>query len=190
MSHKIGGPAMYENIRFETERLVIRSFTENDLNHLNRIVNDKKIMSNVPFAEERTLDECKALLGRILSRYGESTSDEFKGFLLLVELKENSEQIGTVGLFPLTYNAIETEIFYGLFEEYYGMGYATEIGKSIIKYALYDMSISKVVATVNEKNTHSKRVLEKLGMKFEYIINDTDGSSYDGEQMYSVCKIG
>jgi len=179
---------MYENTRIETECLIIRSFSKNDLNHLYRIVNDEKIMSTVPFAEERALDECKELMGRILSRYGESTADEFKGFLLSVELKESNEQIGFVGLFPLTYDAAETEIFYGLFEDYYGMGYATEIGKSIIKYAFNDMNINKVVATVNQENEQSKRVLHKLGMKFEYVINDTDDDTYDGEYMYSIQK--
>lgn len=182
---------MYENIRIETERLTIRNFTENDLNHLYRIVNDSKIMSYVPFAKERTLVECKELMIRILTRYVESTPDTFKGFLLLVELKDNNDKIGFVGLFPLSYNAVETEIFYGLFEEYYGMGYATEIGKSIINYAFSDMNINKVVATVNQDNDVSKRVLNKLGMHFKYAINGVElkDNSYDGEHMYSIYKL-
>ncbi|WP_105617426.1 GNAT family N-acetyltransferase [Vallitalea okinawensis] len=181
---------MYRNIRIETERLIIKSFTKEDLHHLHRIVNDVEMMKYVPFAKERTLPECKKLLDRILKRYTESTSNEFKGFLLLVYLNYSNECIGFVGLFPLTYDTINTEIFYGLFEEYYGKGYATEIGKAIIQFTFDQMNLDKIVATVNKDNEVSKRVLSKIGMNFDYIIDKevTEGSSYDGELMYSISK--
>jgi RimJ/RimL family protein N-acetyltransferase len=179
---------MYENIRLETGQLIIRNFTSNDLSQLHRIMNNEEIMRYVPFAKERTLPECKELMKRILNRYKESTILNFKGFLLLVTSKHNNECVGFVGLFPLTYNIAENEIFYGLFEEHYGKGYATEIGKAIIEYGFNNMNINKIVATVNKYNEVSIRVLCKLGMYFEYEIEDEEAkdSSYDGELMYSI----
>lgn len=181
---------MYKNVKVETERLIIRSFTDNDLSHLYRIVNDETIMRYVPFAKERTLTESKELLKRILKRYEESTNFNFKGFLLIVISKYSNECVGFVGLFPLSYNMSETELFYGLFEEFYEMGYATEIGKGIIEYSFKNMNIDKIVATVDRVNEVSKRVLNKIGMVFEYIIEDeeTKNSSYEGELLYSIKK--
>lgn len=182
---------MYEHICIETERLVIKNFTNTDIYQLHRIVNNEEIMKYVPFAKERTLEECKELMKRILNRYKESTSTNFKGFLLLVFSKDSNECIGFVGLFPLTYDVKENELFYGLFEEYYGRGYATEIGKAIIEYGFKNININKIVATVNKNNKVSKRVLDKMGMHFECEIEDESakGSSYDGELMYSIEKM-
>lgn len=181
---------MYENIRIQTERLIIRNFTNSDLSQLHRIVNNEEIMRYVPFAKERTLQECKELMKRILNRYKESTILNFKGFLLLVTSKHNNECIGFVGLFPLTYDITENELFYGLFEEYYGKGYATEIGKNVIEHSFNNMKIDKIVAAVNKDNEVSKRVLSKIGMHFEYVI-DNEGvkdSSYNDELMYSISR--
>lgn len=50
------------------------------------------------------------------------------------------------------------------------------------------MNINKIVATVNKDNEVSKKVLDKMGMCFEYEIEDED-SSYDGELMYSIKNI-
>ncbi len=50
------------------------------------------------------------------------------------------------------------------------------------------MNVNKIVATVNKDNEVSKRVLDKMGMCFEYEIQDEEAkdSSYDGELMYSI----
>ncbi|MCB2299339.1 GNAT family N-acetyltransferase [Clostridium tagluense] len=181
---------MYEYIKIETERLVIGNFTNADIIQLHMIMNNEAIMKYVPFAKERTLEECQELMKRILNRYKESTISNFKGFLLLVVAKDNNECVGFVGLFPLTYDTTENELFYGLFEEHYGKGYATEIGKAIIEYGFKNMNINKIVATVNKDNEVSKRVLDKMGMCFEYEIEDEEDSSYDGELMYSIKSIG
>jgi len=182
---------MHVDIRIETERLIIRNFNESDISQLYRMVNNEAIMKYVPFAKERKLEECKELMKRILDRYKESTISKFKGFLLLVGSKDNNECVGFVGLFPLTYDISENELFYGLFEEYYGKGYATEIGKAVIEYGFKNINMNKIVATVNKDNEVSKRVLDKMGMYFEYEIDDEEAkdSSYDGELMYSIKRV-
>lgn len=176
---------MYEDIKIETDRLVIRNFTKSDLKNLHRIVNENEIMRNVPFAKERNLDECADLLDRILARYSESTSLEFKGFLLLVQSRFESDLIGVLGLFPLTYDNTEHEIFYGILSEHTNMGYATESATALIDYAFKCVKINKVVASVNKSNERSKKIMSKLGMQFDYVIQETGDNSYDDEHMYS-----
>jgi RimJ/RimL family protein N-acetyltransferase len=93
-----------------------------------------------------------------------------------------------VGLCPLTYDRTENELFYGIFNEYWGKGYGTEIACSMVKYGMEYMKLNKMVATVDEGNYISIKVLERSGMHYEKIIydEDTNDSSYVGELLYSI----
>ncbi|MBU3190763.1 GNAT family N-acetyltransferase [Clostridium bowmanii] len=180
---------MYNNIRIETEQLIIRNFMNDDLQDLYNIVNAEEIMEYVPFTKSRKIVECENLLHNIMmKRYKESTPENFVGFILLVTCKETNKVVGFVGLCPLTYDKTENELFYGLFKEYWGKGYGTEIAKSMVKYGMEYMKLSKMVATVNEGNDISIKILIKAGMNYEKIIDDEDtkDSSYEGELFYSI----
>ena len=182
---------MYENIYIETDRLKIRNFQNSDIGTLYRIVNDEEIMKYVPFTEARNLEECNELMERIIRRYSESTKESFKGFLLLVLTRETVEPLGFVGLFPATYDIAQDELFYGVFDNSRGKGYAVEMGKAVIEFGFSQVGTSRIIATVNESNSISKRVVEKMGMQFEYVIEDeaAKDSSYEGELLYSISSI-
>ena len=180
---------MYDNIRIETEQLIIRNFMNDDLQDLYNIVNAEEIMKYVPFTKSRTIVECENLLHNIMmKRYKESTPENFVGFILLVVCKETNKAVGFVGLCPLTYDKTENELFYGFFKEYWGKGYGTEIARSMVKFGMEYMKLSKMVATVNEGNDISIKILIKAGMNYEKIIDDEDtkDSSYEGELFYSI----
>ncbi len=179
---------MYENVYIETDRLEIKNFQRSDIEILQRIVNDEEIMKYVPFTEARSLDECNELMERIISRYSESTKDCFKGFLLLAVLRGTEEPVGFVGLFPATYEITQIELFYGVFDDSRGKGYAVEIGKAVIEFSFSEVGTNRIIATVNESNSISKRIVEKMGMQFEYVIEDeaAKDSSYEGELLYSI----
>ena len=83
---------------------------------------------------------------------------------------------------------VDILFFYGLFEQYDGKGYATEIAKAIINYSFSKVGLNRIVATVNEDNDISKKILNKIGMKFEYVIDDKELDGYDGELMYAINK--
>ena len=179
---------MYECINIETSRLVIRNFHENDIETLRKIVNDEEIMKYVPFTEARSLEECHELMGRIIRRYSESTDNCFKGFLLLITLKETGESAGFAGLFPATYDTTQDELFYGIFSNYRGRGYAVEAGKAIIDFGFKQVGTNRIIATVDDSNSISINIVEKMGMKFESVIEDeaAQDSSYIGELLYSI----
>lgn len=180
---------MYSNIRIETEQLIIRNFMNDDLEDLYNIVNAEEIMKYVPFTKARTKEQCENLLHNIMmKRYKESTPENFVGFILLVACKETNKGVGFVGLCPLTYDRRENELFYGLFKECWGKGYGTEIASAMVKYGMESMKLNKMVATVNEGNNVSIKILTKAGMNYEKIIDDEDtkDSSYEGELLYSI----
>ena len=58
----------------------------------------------------------------------------------------------------------EIEIGYFLKRSAWGHGYATEVCKRLLQFAFQEVSLNEVVASVDESNVASKKVLEKSGL--------------------------
>jgi RimJ/RimL family protein N-acetyltransferase len=82
--------------------------------------------------------------------------------------KENKKPIGYTGLIRINWFNRHALIFYMIGEiEYWGNNLATEAGKLVINYAFNELNLHKISADVNTQNIASKRVAEKIGLKFE-----------------------
>jgi RimJ/RimL family protein N-acetyltransferase len=57
----------------------------------------------------------------------------------------------------------EIEIGYFLKQSAWGRGYATEVCKRLLQFAFQDVPLNEVVASLDEDNVASKKVLEKSG---------------------------
>ena len=69
---------------------------------------------------------------------------------------------GTAGLRPL--EDLGPEIFYSLAPGSWGRGYATEAARAVLEHALGPAGLPEVLAEVDEGNTASIAVIERLGM--------------------------
>jgi [ribosomal protein S5]-alanine N-acetyltransferase len=76
--------------------------------------------------------------------------------------KSRRELVGTAGLRPL--DDLGLEIFYSLAPAWWGKGYATEAARAVLEYALGPLGLPEVLAEVDEGNTASIAVIERLGM--------------------------
>jgi [ribosomal protein S5]-alanine N-acetyltransferase len=75
-----------------------------------------------------------------------------------------------VGMIELRIDNYRTDLGYVIAREYWGNGYATEITKTVIKWAITQESIFRVWATCDIENLASARVLEKAGMQREGVL--------------------
>ena len=82
--------------------------------------------------------------------------------LWLVYEKDSAGLIGTAGLRPLDHLGLE--IFYSLAPGSWGKGYATEAARAVLDHALGPLGLPEVLAEVDEGNTASIAVIERLGM--------------------------
>jgi [ribosomal protein S5]-alanine N-acetyltransferase len=73
-----------------------------------------------------------------------------------------TELVGTVGLRPL--EDLGLEIFYSRAPASWGRGYATEAARAVLEYALGPLGLPEVLAEVDQGNTASIAVIERLGM--------------------------
>ena len=73
-----------------------------------------------------------------------------------------TDLVGTAGLRPL--EDLGLEVFYSLAAGSWGRGYATEAARAVLDHALGPVGLPEVLAEVDEGNTASIAVIERLGM--------------------------
>ncbi|MGD2148853.1 MAG: GNAT family N-acetyltransferase [Anaerolineae bacterium] len=61
----------------------------------------------------------------------------------------------------------EIELIYVLARAVWGKGYATEVGRALVRYAFEERGIDRLIALIEPENVASERVAVKVGMRFE-----------------------
>ncbi|MEV2265726.1 GNAT family N-acetyltransferase [Nonomuraea africana] len=151
------------HIILETERLVLRRFTEDDLENLVELDNDPEVMRYLnggePVARELIRD---VALPRLLAYY--ERPDGF-GFWAAEE-KLTGEFIGWFHFRPGK-NAPpgELELGYRLRKAAWGKGYGTEGSRALIDRGFTEQGVERVTAGTLAANTGSRRVMEKSGLR-------------------------
>ena len=87
--------------------------------------------------------------------------------------------VGCVGLlFPPNCNQDwgkdSAEIGYWVGEEYQNKGFATKASKLLVKRAFKDLNVKTIYGTYKPNNVKSKRVLEKVGLKYYKDMENVD----------------
>lgn len=144
-------------VYLETERFYIRQWNINDLEELHEVMSDSRVhtyASSKPWTIEHTSKYIKFMLNKNFR-----TLELFHGACVL---KSNNAIIGLTGLNPYLPNKPEIEWKFGV--SFWGNGYATEIGKAIIKEAFKSTDIELIYGMVNPQNKASIRVMDKIGM--------------------------
>ena len=147
---------------FETERLAIRPFREEDAqrlyeNHLDDEV--RKWFPNECYADpEEALDAARF--------YADCVRSGRLPFVLGVELKETGELIGDTGISEVEGRPDEAEIGYCIGREYRGKGYAAELVEAATRFIASRFGIKVMHGRVVHGNEASARVLEKNGYRF------------------------
>jgi len=153
----------------ETERLVLRQFDTNDAAFILILVNNPTWLLYIGDRNIRNEEDALHYLvnGPIKSYYQH-------GFgLSMVELKESNTPIGMCGL--IKRDGLENiDIGFALLPQYAGHGYAYEIAAATMDHAKHTLGIEKIVAITSEDNTHSIRLLNKIGMGFEKMVKLAD----------------
>lgn len=144
----------------ETERLFLRRFTETDVNAVFALRSDADMMHFIRQPQNR--NESVNWLQLVSSLW----ETEKIGFCAVVE-KASGRLIGWCGLWRLKETG-ETEVGYAIAKPFWGKGLATEAAGAFLAYGFETLRLDKIVAVAVPENAGSRRVMEKLGMKFDY----------------------
>ena len=80
---------------------------------------------------------------------------------------DHAEVIGQVALMPMPDDAGELEVGYHIRRDWWGRGAATEVARGAIGYAAARFPNQRFVALTRPHNDASRRVMEKLGLRYE-----------------------
>jgi ribosomal-protein-alanine N-acetyltransferase len=180
---------VFKNFRAKTERLILRPFTLEDLGPLHEIVSREAVMRYLPEGL-LSLEDVEGILRWLVECYRKNTPGEIIKFTVAITDRRSGALIGWVGLGPLEFDRTEIELYYGLREECWGKGLATEAARAILAYGFSTLGLRRIVAVANPANPASSRVLEKLGMKYLKTIRGLPAvhGDYEGDLYYSILR--
>lgn len=143
----------------ETQRLILRKFTENDLEALYRIYSDEQVNEFLPWFPLRTLGEATAFYKKRLAG-GDSQK---RACHYAICLKKDDYPIGYINV-----SADDShDLGYGLRKEFWHKGIVTEAGKAVVEQLRKD-GVPYITATHDVNNPRSGGVMKRLGMKYQY----------------------
>ena len=145
----------------ESDRLIFRRFTLDDLPLLIEQRADPEVNK---FLGGTKLQNPEALEKRI--RFYMSCYESHGFGMCAMIWKPSGEMIGSAGLQPLD-DTEEIEVGYSMIKEYWGKGIGTEAARAWLEHGFRDHGLERIVAVAHTENCASRRIMEKLGMKYE-----------------------
>jgi len=147
-------------IVIETERLILRDLTIEDLDALAALYADARVRQYFPdgtLTRSETLKELEWIIKVYYGTYGYG--------LWAVILKDSGELVGRCGLLPWEIDGrTEVEVAYLLGTPWWGRGLATEAAGAIVEFAFATLEVDRLIAMVDPRNDASRNVATKVGM--------------------------
>lgn len=151
-------PDAMRPIIIETDRLLLRELTPDDLPALRRLLQDDQAM--VAYEGAFSDAEVQDWLDRQLARY-----QRWRFGLWAVLLRESGQVIGQCGLTMQPWKGQEVlEIGYLLERAHWHHGYATEAARACKDYAFATLDATEVCSIIRDTNLASQRVALRNGM--------------------------
>ncbi|MCG8435966.1 MAG: GNAT family N-acetyltransferase [Gammaproteobacteria bacterium] len=149
----------------ETERLTLRELNIDDAAFILELVNDPDWLQYIGDKGVRNLDDAR---GYILN--GPMASYRDHGFgLYMTELKDDGAPIGICGLLKRD-NLDDPDVGFAFLPAFRGKGYAYEAAAAVMAYGEKTLGLNRIVAVTSSDNVLSIKLLEKLGLRFEKMI--------------------
>ena len=147
----------------ETERLILRKWTDADAESLFHYAKDPAVGPAAGWQPHQSVEESRNVIRNLLNgaecyAICEKGSDEEIGS---IELRLN-------GHTDMTDRDDECELGYWLGKPFWGRGYMPEAAKEILRHGFEDLCMNVIWCGYYDGNQKSKRVQEKLGFTYHH----------------------
>jgi [ribosomal protein S5]-alanine N-acetyltransferase len=157
----------------QTDRLIIRELTMDDLASINNILN-RANGSEIPASERQHWLQWTVLGYEMFAMLEQPHFGE-----RAVVLKGTGELIGAVGIVPYLdrFNHVpafqrtqdapataEVGLYWAIDPPYHHQGFATEAARAVMDYLFTHEKLGRIIATTGYDNLASQKVMQKLGM--------------------------
>lgn len=150
----------------DTNRLTLRWLTLKDALFILELLNEPSWLKYIGDKGVKTLADAQNYIQQgPVAMYGKL------GFgLYLVELRCNQDAIGICGFLKRD-SLDDVDIGFAFLPKFWGKGYAFESASAVIGYGRTVLGFSQILAITSPENHPSGRLLEKLGFRFQRLIN-------------------
>lgn len=145
----------------------MRAFAIEDADRVMALAGNRKVYEttlNIPHPYEEGMAE-SWIAGHLPRFYAG------RGIDLAVTLKESGEVVGAIGL-AIDPRHWRAELGYWMGVPYWGRGYCTEAAKAMARHAFEEAGCHKVTSRHMETNPASGRVMQKIGLQKEGVLQD------------------
>ena len=139
---------------FETNRMLVRKLTLEDLTGFHEMQSNPNVMKYVD-ANRKSLAEHQVELEDVIGKYAETGNDFW---IYAVVAKADNSFLGTIAF--VKDDLGNDEIGYRFLEKYWNLGYGTEILKGMLIYSR-KLGCTNLIAYVSPENIASIKTLEK-----------------------------
>lgn len=151
----------------ETERLILRKWTEEDAESLFEYAKDAEIGPAAGWPPHKSVEESRAVIKNVFDGAEcYAICEKEKNIAIgAVELKLN-------GHTNITKRDDECELGYWLGQPFWGRGYMPEASRELLRHGFEDLGMTTIWCAYYDGNMKSKRVQEKLGFVYHHTCNE------------------
>jgi RimJ/RimL family protein N-acetyltransferase len=149
----------------ETDRLTLRHLSPDDAEFILELLNEPSFLRFIGDKGVRTLEDARNyILNGPVAMYNRL------GFgLYLTELKEDGVPIAICGLIKRD-GLEDVDIGFAFLPRFWAKGYAYEASSAVMAYGKDVLGLKRIVAITSLDNDASRKLLEKLGLRFERMV--------------------
>ena len=148
------------NVVIETDRLLLRTFTEEDADLIYELNLDPEVTRYTHDPMTDIEQAKKVLIEVILPQYALYNHGRWA-----VHLKPGLEFLGWSGLKYIP-DRVEIDLGYRYMKRFWGKGYATEAAYACLQHGFQRLNMQRIVGRALPGNAGSIKVLENCGMQY------------------------
>ena len=168
----------------EIDDLILRRLELGDYDNYYDYVTDELIAKQFLFNYNE--ESCKQRLEELVKRYEEDN----KPFVWAIALKSTNELVGLISVDKISFANKNFSIAYGIRQKYRFHGYAYKAAVILIDYFFKNLNMHRLEIAHNIDNTASRKIIEKLGAKFEGVARQSKfyDNGFKDRRIYSILK--
>ncbi|MFA5805745.1 MAG: GNAT family protein [Melioribacteraceae bacterium] len=169
----------------ETERLILRKITVDDVNDIFEYASIPDVTIFVLWATHKTkLDSINFV------KFADEQFNNNISLIWGIVIKSEKKLIGSIEL--RGWNTIHKcgDVGYTISKKYWNKGYVSEAMKAVIKFGFEILHLNRIEAHCEEENIGSWKVIVKCGMKYEGTLREKVfiKERFRSMKMYSILK--
>ena len=169
--------------RLETDRLILRRYTEADAEPMYKNwASDPEVSKYLTWPTHSSVEVTKSLVTEWIARY--ENPDYYNW---VIELKETGEVVGNISVVEVVEKIEAVEIGYCMGKAWWGRGIMPEALGAVMDYLFDEVGMNRVYAGHDVNNPKSGRVMQKAGMRYEGTLR---GSGRNNQGIVDVVRYG